>query len=114
VIATPEPSSFGLSEAEAERRLLARGPLEPPQTSRSYASIVRANVFTSFNLILAILGALTLVFGDWRNALFLGILVANSGIGKYIFATLCSKPAATNAAIGGTTARIRSAVVRAL
>jgi len=33
---------------------------------------------------------------------------------KYMFATLCSKPAATNAAIGGTTARIRSVVVRAL
>jgi hypothetical protein len=33
---------------------------------------------------------------------------------KYMFATLCSKPAATNAAIGGTIARIRSVVVRAL
>ncbi len=27
------------------------------------------------------LGVLTLVFGDWRDALFLGIIVANSGIG---------------------------------
>jgi len=33
---------------------------------------------------------------------------------KYMFATLCSKPAATNAVIGGTIARILSAVVRAL
>ena len=33
---------------------------------------------------------------------------------KYMLATLCSKPAATKAAIGGTTARILSAVVRAL
>jgi P-type E1-E2 ATPase len=55
--------------------------LEAPATSRSYGSIVRANVFTVFNLILAVFGTLTLVFGDWRDALFLGILVANSGIG---------------------------------
>ena len=32
----------GLSEAEAARRLEQRGPLEPPATSRSLASIVRA------------------------------------------------------------------------
>jgi magnesium-transporting ATPase (P-type) len=81
VIAAPESTSFGLSEAEAKRRLRARGEVEPPQTSRSYTSIVRANVFTVFNLILAVLGALTLTFGDWRDALFLGILVSNTAIG---------------------------------
>jgi magnesium-transporting ATPase (P-type) len=75
------PQSLGLSVDEAERRLLARGDLPPPPTSRSYASIVRANVFTIFNLILAVLGGLTLAFGDWRDALFLGILVSNSAIG---------------------------------
>ena len=32
---------------------------------------------------------------------------------KYMFATECSKPIATNAAIGGTIARMRSVVVRA-
>ena len=32
---------------------------------------------------------------------------------KYMFATECSKPIATKAAIGGTMARIRSVVVRA-
>jgi P-type E1-E2 ATPase len=71
----------GLSEAEAARRLTARGPVPPAHTSRSYASIVRANVFTIFNLILAAAGALTLAFGEWQDALFLGILVANAGIG---------------------------------
>src|SRR5947209_16882091 len=71
----------GLSEQEAARRLAERG--KPPRqaTSRSYASIVRANVLTVFNLILAAFGVLTLVFGDWRDALFLGILVANTAIG---------------------------------
>jgi cation-transporting P-type ATPase E len=71
----------GLTEAEAARRLAARGPSRPPATSRSYASIVRANVLTVFNAILAGFGAVTLAFGDWRDALFLGILVANAAIG---------------------------------
>ena len=75
------PAETGLSAAEAERRLRARGPVEPPATSRSTASIVRANVFTVFNGILLVLGAITLVFADWRDALFLSILVANAGIG---------------------------------
>ena len=71
----------GLSEAEAARRLRARGTIHAPATSRSYASIVRANTLTVFNLILTAFGALTLVFGDWRDALFLGVLVANTAIG---------------------------------
>jgi hypothetical protein len=33
---------------------------------------------------------------------------------KYMFAMECSNPAATKALIGGTIARMRSAVVRAL
>ena len=79
--ASGQRPAAGLSREEAARRLTERGPLEPPATSRSYGSIVRANVFTVFNLILAVFGALTLVFADWRDALFLGILVANSAIG---------------------------------
>jgi cation-transporting P-type ATPase E len=71
----------GLTEAEAQRRLAERGPHTPPATSRSTASIVRANVLTPFNAILAGLGLLTLVFADWRDALFLFIIAANSGIG---------------------------------
>jgi magnesium-transporting ATPase (P-type) len=70
-----------LSEAEAQRRLAEAGERRPPATSRSYASIVRANTLTVFNLILVVFGALTLTFGDWRDALFLGVLVANTTIG---------------------------------
>jgi cation-transporting P-type ATPase E len=66
---------------EASRLLTERGPVPPVQTSRSYASIVRANVLTLFNLILAVAGGLTLSFGNWQDALFLGILVGNAGIG---------------------------------
>jgi len=42
---------------------------------------VRANVFTVFNLILAVAGGATLAFGEWQDALFLGVLFANAGIG---------------------------------
>jgi P-type E1-E2 ATPase len=72
--------SHGLSEEEASRRLAERPPTQQT-SSRSYGSIVRANVFTVFNLILLVFGVLTLAFGEWQDALFLGILVANAAIG---------------------------------
>ncbi len=74
-------SAGGLSEAEASLRLARAGRPARQVTSRSYASIVRANVLTVFNLILAGFGVVTLIFGDARDALFLGIIVANSTIG---------------------------------
>ncbi len=80
--ARPEPiSARGLSQREADARLAQLGAPPKPASSRSYRSIVRANVFTVFNLILAVFGALTLAFGDWRDALFLGVIVANTTIG---------------------------------
>jgi cation-transporting P-type ATPase E len=78
---TTPVSATGLTEAEAAERLARRGRQPRQRSSRSYASIVRANVFTVFNLILALAGAATLVFGEWQDALFLGVLVANAGIG---------------------------------
>ena len=55
--------------------------MEPPATSRSWSSILRANLLTVFNVTLLIFGVVTLIFGDWRDAVFLGILVLNAGIG---------------------------------
>ena len=57
---------------------MSRG--SPPRAGRP-RRIVRANALTPFNAILLALGLLTLVFGDWRDALFLGIIVTNTGIG---------------------------------
>jgi cation-transporting ATPase E len=76
-----DSAPLGLSDAEAARRLAERGRPRRERSSRSYAGIVRANVLTVFNLILASFGALTLIFGDWRDALFLGVIVANAVIG---------------------------------
>ena len=81
IAALAQAETAGLSEREAARR---RGAASRPRrraTSRSYASIVRANVLTVFNLILGVFGAVTLAFGDARDALFLGIIIANSTIG---------------------------------
>ena len=74
-------AAAGLTNTEAAARLAARGEREDPVTSRSTASIVRANVVTPFNAILTALGLVTLVFADWRDALFLGIVLTNAGIG---------------------------------
>jgi magnesium-transporting ATPase (P-type) len=86
---TEEPSragngaARGLSEAEAARRLAARGKLPPQRSSRSYASIVRANTLNVPNAILFVFGVLTLAFASWKDALFLGVLVANIAIGSF-------------------------------
>lgn len=68
----------GLTEAEARARRPHR---RRPATSRSYASIVRANVLTLFNLILVTFAVITLMFGDWRDVFFLAILIVNITIG---------------------------------
>jgi cation-transporting P-type ATPase E len=81
-VSVPAPEG-GLTEAEAIQRLRARPRPARKQSSRSYASIVRANVFTVFNLILAVFGVLVIAFGDARDALFVGVLVANSAIGIF-------------------------------
>ena len=73
-----DPGAGGLSAAEAATR---RASVRRPTGGRTYAGIVRANVFTLFNLILATFAVLTLVFGDWRDGFFLVILVANTAIG---------------------------------
>src|SRR5918995_30814 len=70
----------GLSSAEAARRLERLGRAEP-QTSRSTASIVAANVFTLFNAIIGVFFILILSLGLWADAIFGVIAVVNSGIG---------------------------------
>jgi magnesium-transporting ATPase (P-type) len=74
-----------------DRANRGRGEATPPgahqaprrQSSRSYASIVRANTLTIPNGILLVFGVLTIVFVSWRDALFVGILVSNVAIGSF-------------------------------
>ncbi len=80
--AAPE-SAPGLSQTEAARRLRARGKLPRERSSRSYASIIRANTLNIPNGILFFFGVLTIAFASWRDALFVGVLVANIVIGSF-------------------------------
>jgi magnesium-transporting ATPase (P-type) len=83
-MSTPTTSNggHGLTEEEAARRLRERGPAKRPAASRSYASIVRHNVFTLPNTVLGVVGIVTVALGELADALFLGIVVANSAIGS--------------------------------
>ena len=75
------PPGLGLGSAEAEARLAGRPDRPRARGSRSYAEIVRTNTFTLFNLVLGALLALTLALGDPKDALFGGVIVANTLIG---------------------------------
>ncbi len=77
------PPARGLTSVEAGRRLAARGRQAPQRSSRTYASIIRANTLTVPNAILFVFGILTITLASWRDALFLGILVSNIAIGSF-------------------------------
>ncbi len=51
------------------------------RTSRTVLEIVRANVFTFFNGLLAALWVVAVLTGRWQNATFGGVVVANAAIG---------------------------------
>jgi cation-transporting ATPase E len=72
--------ALGLSSVEASRRLAKLGPSET-ETSRSVASIVRANVFTLFNGIILFFFILVLSQGLYADALFGLVAIVNSTIG---------------------------------
>ncbi|OLO31776.1 magnesium-transporting ATPase [Streptomyces sp. MNU77] len=72
----------GLSTAEVAERV-ARGEVNdvPVRSSRSVAEIVRANVFTRFNLIIGVLWVIMLFVAPIQDSLFGFVIVANTGIG---------------------------------
>ena len=72
---------IGLTSAEALARRPRRRPARRAPGSRSYANIVRTNVFTLFNAILGVLLAVVVALGDYRDGLFGGVMVANIAIG---------------------------------
>ena len=78
-----DTGSVGLTSVEAARRLGLRGKPPRGEESRSYGSIFLANALTIPNELLVVFGVLTLVFDSWKDALFLGIVVANVAIGCF-------------------------------
>lgn len=72
----------GLSPADVAERIAAGQVNDlPPRSGRSVAQIVKANVFTRINAILAVLLALVLVTGSWKNGLFGLLIIVNSVVG---------------------------------
>jgi cation-transporting ATPase E len=70
----------GLTSAEAASRLARLGEPEPPN-SRSVSSIVAANVFTLFNLVIGVFFVLIVSLGLFADAIFGVIAAVNSYIG---------------------------------
>ena len=80
--AVPITPPAGLSETEvAQRTAEGRTNATSVRTSRTFAEIVRANVFTIFNGLLATLVVLVALTGRWQNALFGVIVVINALVG---------------------------------
>src|SRR6266702_4416029 len=77
-----ETPPAGLSSGQvAERRLRGLTNAGGEHTSRSVAHILRANILTRFNLLLGVLVAVILVWGEPADALFGIVLVTNALIG---------------------------------
>ena len=72
----------GLTTAEvAERAAGGRVNRTDDRSSRTVGEIVRANVFTRFNAVIAALMAVVLALGEWRDALFGFVMILNLAIG---------------------------------
>ncbi|MCF6510761.1 HAD family hydrolase [Blastococcus sp. MG754427] len=78
----PVTPPAGLSAAQvAERVAAGRTNTSTVRTSRTVGEIVRSNVLTFFNGLLAALWVVAVLTGRWQNALFGMVVVANAGIG---------------------------------
>ena len=95
---TPETAITGLTRQEVETRRQA-GQVNATKfpSSRSLASIIRANVLTLFNAILSVAMVIVIVFGSWQDAVFGGIMIINAIIG--IFSEVRAKRTLDNLAI---------------
>ncbi|WP_329590317.1 cation-translocating P-type ATPase [Streptomyces sp. NBC_01005] len=78
----PAVDPRGLTAAEVAERI-ARGEVNdvPVRSSRSVREIVRANVFTRFNLIIGVLWLIMLFVAPIQDSLFGFVIIANTGIG---------------------------------
>jgi cation-transporting P-type ATPase E len=81
LLTTTDPST-GLSDGEVAARVAdGRANRIPGSSSRSLWSILQANLFTLFNLVIAVCTAVLLVLGRWQDALFSFAAISNVVIG---------------------------------
>lgn len=81
-IRLPKVEENGLSQAQIQSHI-DRGETNAIKTptSRSFSAIVRSNIFTLFNAIIAVATVMVLVAGSWKDAVFGLVIVVNAGIG---------------------------------
>ena len=81
-VGTLEQRPGGLSAAEVAERVAAGQVNDVPvRSSRSIGEIVRANLFTRINAIIGVLFVIILSVGPIQDALFGGVIIANTLIG---------------------------------
>ena len=73
---------YGLNSAQVNEYFengWSNEPVEPP--SKTVPEIIKSNLFTYFNLVFAVLAALLILAGSFRNLTFLPVILANLFIG---------------------------------
>lgn len=81
ILSTTDPA-IGLTAAEVAARVAdGRANRLANASSRSLLSILRVNLFTLFNLVIAVCTVVLLVLGRWQDALFSFAAIANVVIG---------------------------------
>lgn len=82
VVLTGPAGLTGLTAADVASRVAAgQTNVAPAATSRSLGAILRGNILTFFNGVLASLFVLVALTGRWQNGLFGLVIVINAGIG---------------------------------
>ena len=81
-ILDPDDYEYGLTDEQVQDRVnrgLANEQVD--SNTRTVGQIVASNVFTYFNLVFAVLAALLIMVGSFKNLTFLPIIIANTLIG---------------------------------
>lgn len=77
-----ESKITGLSSEQVNQRVRdGLVNISPKVPTRTFAQILRANLFTRFNAINAILAVLVIIAGSPKNALFSGVIITNTLVG---------------------------------
>ncbi|MGN1133422.1 MAG: HAD-IC family P-type ATPase, partial [Oscillospiraceae bacterium] len=74
----------GLTQQEVEQRIKdGKVNGNTDIKTKSVKTIVKENIFTFFNFLNIFLALLVLIFGNIKNAMFLGVIVCNTAIGIF-------------------------------
>ncbi|OXM99506.1 E1-E2 ATPase [Bifidobacterium vansinderenii] len=81
-ITMPDVRMTGLTGEQVSKRVM-QGDINiaKDKSSRSIGQIIRSNVFTLFNAIIAVAMVMVLLTGQWRDSVFGFVIILNTGIG---------------------------------